>query len=217
MPWSWPRRPSRLLRQQLLPSDRVHGIVTKGGEAAEHHPPRDQGGLHGPRRHGHPPRRAAGQGPRLLRGRRPGHRLRARDRAGHGLYGPALTTSSWPPSTSGTPSRWDGRSWSHLRRSPPTWATSATRCPPSIPSSAWSPNGAVPHQEAFADACATPSADQAVFDGALCHGPDRHRGRDRRVGPQPPAREGVALALAQHQHVLVDDVGHEGVGVAVGP
>jgi len=28
-------------------------------------------------------------------------------------------------------------------------------------------NGAVPHQEAFADACATPSADQAIFDGAL--------------------------------------------------
>ena len=28
-------------------------------------------------------------------------------------------------------------------------------------------DGAVPHQEAFADACATPSADQAVFDGAL--------------------------------------------------
>ena len=27
--------------------------------------------------------------------------------------------------------------------------------------------GAVPHQEAFADACATPSADQAIFDGAL--------------------------------------------------
>ena len=27
--------------------------------------------------------------------------------------------------------------------------------------------GAVPHQEAFADACAAPSADQAIFDGAL--------------------------------------------------
>jgi len=29
-------------------------------------------------------------------------------------------------------------------------------------------NGAVNHQKAFADACATPSADQAIFDGALC-------------------------------------------------
>jgi amidohydrolase len=29
-------------------------------------------------------------------------------------------------------------------------------------------NGAVNHQKAFADACATPSADQAIFDGGLC-------------------------------------------------
>ena len=28
-------------------------------------------------------------------------------------------------------------------------------------------NGAVNHQKEFADACATPSADQAIFDGAL--------------------------------------------------
>ena len=28
-------------------------------------------------------------------------------------------------------------------------------------------DGAVPHQAAFADACVTASADQAIFDGAL--------------------------------------------------
>jgi hypothetical protein len=28
-------------------------------------------------------------------------------------------------------------------------------------------HGAVNHQKEFADACATPSADQAIFDGAL--------------------------------------------------
>jgi len=29
-------------------------------------------------------------------------------------------------------------------------------------------DGVVNHQKAFADACVTPSADQAIFDGALC-------------------------------------------------
>ena len=33
-PWSWPRRPSACCASSCCPTDRVHGIVTKGGDAA---------------------------------------------------------------------------------------------------------------------------------------------------------------------------------------
>ena len=111
---------------------------------------------------------AAGHGARLLRGRRAGHRLQRRDRGGHGLHGHAPRLASWRPSTACTPNRWAAPSTTTRRpRSRRTWATSATKCPRSTPSSASNRTALCHHQAAFADACATPSADQAVFDGAL--------------------------------------------------
>ena len=155
-----------LLRQHLRAGDRVHGIVTKGGDAAN---------IIGPHRSGwsgRPPWsswRGAGQGDPLLRGRRPGHRgdpgavLGRRPysemRHDHDLSAlyqrnaEALGRTLLDRSLTGAPGR-------------PTWATSPWPCPRSTPPSASTPCPPVNHQPEFTK-CATPAADQAVVDGAV--------------------------------------------------
>ena len=155
-----------LLRQQMMPSDRVHGIVTKGGEAANIIP-RETRAEYMVR---------AGTAKRL-------EELLAKVRAC--FEAGALATGCELDIALDT-AYTDLRSDEELATIYQRHAESLGRefAPPPAPVSTdmgnvsyevptihpfigVESNGAVPHQEAFADACATPSADQAIFDGAL--------------------------------------------------
>ena len=155
-----------LLRQQMMPSDRVHGIVTKGGEAPNIIP-RETRAEYMVR---------AGTAERL-------EELMAKVRncfeAGALATGCSLDLEL---DTAYTDMRHDSQLAALYQRhaeslgrvfvEPPapvsTDMGNVSHEVPSIhPFIGVESDGAVPHQEAFADACATPSADQAIFDGAL--------------------------------------------------
>ena len=155
-----------LLRQQMLPSDRVHGIVTKGGEAANIIPRETKGDF----------MVRAGTAERLdeLLGK-----VRNCFEAGALATGCTLGIEA---DTAYTDLRHDselaalyqkhaeslGREFVEPPAPVSTDMGNVSHEVPTIhPFIGVESNGAVPHQEAFADACATPSADQAVFDGAL--------------------------------------------------
>ena len=156
-----------LLRQQLLPSDRVHGIVTKGGEAANIIPRETTADF----------MVRAGTAARL-------DELLAKVRAC--FEAGALATGCTLDivlDTAYTDLRHDeelaARYQQHAEAlgrefvEPPAPVSTdmgnvSYEVPTIHPFIRVESKGAVPHQEAFADACATPSADQAVFDGALC-------------------------------------------------
>ena len=155
-----------LLRQQMLPTDRVHGIVTKGGEAANVIP-RETTADYMVR---------AGTAERL-------DELMVKVRncfeAGALATGCSLDVRL---DTAYTDLRHDSELAALYQRhaeslgrtfvaSPPPVSTDMGNVSYEVPTiHPWisvESDGAVPHQAAFADACATPSADQAVFDGAL--------------------------------------------------
>jgi amidohydrolase len=155
-----------LLRQQMLPTDRVHGIVTNGGDAANVIP-RETMAEYMVR---------AGSAERL-------GELMAKVRkcfeAGALATGCTLDIRL---DTAYTDLRHDSELAALYQKhaeslgrtfveSPPPVSTDMGNVSYEVPSIhpwiAVESNGAVPHQAAFADACATPSADQAIFDGAL--------------------------------------------------
>ncbi|MGD8486571.1 MAG: M20 family metallopeptidase [Chloroflexota bacterium] len=155
-----------LLRQQLLPSDRVHGIVTKGGEAANIIPRETQAEY----------MVRAGTAERLqeLVGK-----IRNCFEAGALATGCSVDVKL---DTAYTDLRHDSEMAAIYQRHAESLGREFVEPPapvstdmgnvsyevPSIhPFIGVESHGAVPHQAAFADACATPSADQAVFDGAL--------------------------------------------------
>ncbi|HSM32548.1 MAG TPA: amidohydrolase [Anaerolineae bacterium] len=156
-----------LLRQQLLPNDRIHGFTTKGGDAANIIP-KDTTADYMVR---------AGTAERL-------EELLVKVRncfeAGALATGCSLEIET---DTAYTDMRHDSELAAIYRRhaeslgrvfndEPPapvsTDMGNVSYVVPSIhPFIGIETHGAVPHQAAFADACATPSADQAIFDGAL--------------------------------------------------
>ena len=155
-----------LLRQQMLPTDRVHGIVTKGGEAANIIPRETKADF----------MVRAGTAERLdeLLGK-----VRACFEAGALATGCKLEISA---DVAYTDLRHDSELASLYQRhaeslgrefvEPPAPVSTdmgnvSYEVPTIHPFIAIESNGAVPHQEAFADACITSSADQAIFDGAL--------------------------------------------------
>ena len=155
-----------LMRQQMLPSDRVHGIVTKGGEAANIIPRETKADF----------MVRAGTAARLeeLLGK-----VRACFEAGALATGCTLDietdkayTDMLHDSEMAALYQRHAESLGRTFDPPPapvsTDMGNVSYVVPSIhPFISVESNGAVPHQEAFADACATPSADQAIFDGAL--------------------------------------------------
>ena len=90
------------------------------------------------------------------------------------------TPRSWAAATAPTTAR----------RRPPTISTDMANVSLAVPSIhpmiGIETNGAVNHQPEFAAACLGPSAEQAVFDGALGHGLDGHRRRHRPRAARPP-------------------------------
>jgi amidohydrolase len=156
-----------LLRQQLLPDDRIHGFTTKGGDAANIIPKETTADY----------MVRAGTAERLeeLLGK-----VRNCFEAGALATGCSLDIAI---DTAYTDMRHDSELAAIYRRhaeslgrvfndKPPapvsTDMGNVSYVVPSIhPFIGIESRGAVPHQAAFADACATPSADQAVFDGAL--------------------------------------------------
>ena len=155
-----------LLRQQMMPSDRVHGIVTKGGEAANIIP-RETRAEYMVR---------AGTAERLEELLA---KVRACFEAGALATGCELDIAL---DTAYTDLRSDEEMAAIYQRhaeslgrefvEPPAPVSTdmgnvSYEVPTIHPFIGVESNGAVPHQEAFADACATPSADQAIFDGAL--------------------------------------------------
>jgi len=155
-----------LLRQQIMPTDRIHGFVTKGGDASNIIPELttadymiraatnerldelirlvsncfEAGAL--------------ASGARLELELDVAYKEMRHDADMAALYakhaeslGRVLITESTPVST-------DMGNVSHEVPSIHPWLGVET-------------HGAVNHQKEFADACATPSADQAIFDGAL--------------------------------------------------
>jgi amidohydrolase len=155
-----------LLRQQMMPRDRVHGIVTKGGEAANIIPRETKADF----------MVRAGTADRLeeLLGK-----VRDCFEAGALATGCQLEIVA---DTAYTDLRHDSELAAVYQRhaeslgrvfvEPPAPVSTdmgnvSYEVPSIHPFIAVESNGAVPHQEAFADACVTPSADQAVFDGAL--------------------------------------------------
>jgi amidohydrolase len=155
-----------LLRQQMMSTDRVHGIVTKGGEAANIIPRETRGEF----------MVRAGTAARLdeLMGK-----VRACFEAGALATGCTLDLQL---STAYTDLVHDAELAALYQRhaeslgrvfvEPPAPVSTdmgnvSHEVPTIHPFVGVESNGAVPHQEAFADACATPSADQAIFDGAL--------------------------------------------------
>lgn len=86
---------------------------------------------------------------------------------------------------------------------------------------------AVNHQPEFTAACISPAADRAVLDGALAMAwtvIDLATMASTRAdltgsAPRPTAAPGCSASTlgAQHQDVLVDDVGHERARIPVGP
>jgi amidohydrolase len=156
-----------LLRQQLLADDRIHGFTTKGGDAANIIPKETTADY----------MVRAGTAERL-------EALLVKVRncfeAGALATGCSLEIET---DTAYTDMRHDSELATIYRRhaeslgrvfndQPPapvsTDMGNVSYVVPSIhPFIGIESHGAVPHQAAFADACATPSADQAIFDGAL--------------------------------------------------
>ncbi len=155
-----------LLRQQMMPSDRVHGIVTKGGEAANIIPRETKADF----------MVRAGTAARLEELLT---KVRACFEAGALATGCTLELEL---DTAYTDLRHDpelaaiyqkhAESLGRTFVEPPAPVSTdmgnvSYEVPTIHPFIGVESNGAVPHQAAFADACATPSADQAIFDGAL--------------------------------------------------
>jgi len=155
-----------LLRQQMMPSDRVHGIITKGGEAANIIPRETKAEF----------MVRAGTAVRLEELL---HKVRACFEAGALATGCTLELEL---DTAYTDLRHDrelaaiyqkhAESLGRKFVEPPAPVSTdmgnvSYEVPTIHPFIGVESNGAVPHQAAFADACATPSADQAIFDGAL--------------------------------------------------
>ncbi len=155
-----------LLRQQMMPSDRVHGIVTKGGEAANIIPRET--------RADYMVRAGTAERLEVLMAK-----VRACFEAGALATGCTLDIGL---DTAYTDLRHDSElaalyqghaeSLGRVFVDPPAPVSTdmgnvSYEVPSIHPFIGVESNGAVPHQQAFADACATPSADQAIFDGAL--------------------------------------------------
>jgi amidohydrolase len=155
-----------LLRQQMMPSDRVHGIITKGGEAANIIPRETKAEF----------MVRAGTSARLEELL---NKVRACFEAGALATGCTLELEL---DTAYTDLRHDqelaaiyqqhAESLGRVFVEPPAPVSTdmgnvSYEVPTIHPFIGVESNGAVPHQAAFADACATPSADQAIFDGAL--------------------------------------------------
>jgi amidohydrolase len=156
-----------LLRQQILPDDRIHGFITKGGDAANIIPRET--------RADYMVRAGTAERLEVLLGR-----VRDCFDAGALATGCSLEIGI---DTAYTDMRHDSELAALYRRhaeslgrvfsdEPPapvsTDMGNVSHVVPSIhPFIGVASHGAVPHQAAFADACATPSADQAIFDGAL--------------------------------------------------
>jgi amidohydrolase len=156
-----------LLRQQLQPNDRIHGFTTKGGDAANIIPSETSADY----------MVRAGTAERLeeVLGK-----VRNCFEAGALATGCSVEITT---DTAYTDMRHDSELAAIYRRhaeslgrvfvdEPPapvsTDMGNVSYAVPSIhPFIGIESHGALPHQAAFADACATPSADQAIFDGAL--------------------------------------------------
>ena len=155
-----------LLRQQLLPTDRIHGFVTKGGDAANIIPERTTAE--------YMVRAATAERLDELVGR-----VRDIFEAGALATGCTLELEL---DTAYKDMRHDselaaiyerhavalGRSFAAEASPVSTDMGNISYEVPSIhPMLGIETHGAVNHQKEFADACATPSADRAIFDGAL--------------------------------------------------
>ena len=155
-----------LLRQQLLPSDRVHGIVTKGGEAPNIIPRETTASF-------------------MVRASTSARLDELVGKVSRCFEAGALATGCTLDiqldvafadlvHDSELAAIYQKHAESFGRRfvEPPSPVSTdmgnVSHEVPSIhPFIGVESKGAVPHQEAFADACAAPSADQAIFDGAL--------------------------------------------------
>jgi len=155
-----------LLRQQILPSDRIHGFVTKGGDASNVIPELTTADF----------MVRAGSTERLEELVR---LVRNCFEAGALATGCSLDLT---PDVAYKDMRHDadlaelyrrhaeslGRSFAPESSPVSTDMGNISHEVPSIhPMLGIETHGAVNHQAEFADACATPSADQAIFDGAL--------------------------------------------------
>ena len=155
-----------LMRQQLLPTDRIHGIVTKGGDAANIIPEHTTAE--------YMVRAATAERTEELVGM-----VRRCFEAGALATGATLELEM---DVAYKDMRHDaelatiyrrhaeslGRSFDRRTQAVSTDMGNISYEVPSIhPHIGVESHGAVNHQKAFADACATPSADQAIFDGAL--------------------------------------------------
>jgi amidohydrolase len=155
-----------LLRQQLLPTDRIHGIVTKGGDAANIIPERTTAEY-------------------MVRAATSERLVELVAQVGDIFEAGALATGAkleleldvaykdmrHDPELAAIYQRHAealGRTFAAEASPVSTDMGNISYVVPSIhPMLGVDTHGAVNHQKAFADACATPSADQAIFDGAL--------------------------------------------------
>jgi amidohydrolase len=155
-----------LLRQQLMPGDRVHGIVTHGGEASNIIPERTSADF-------------------MVRADTSERLVELIGLVRRCFEAGALATGAeleLELSTSYKDVRHDGELAAiyrrHLESFGRTFEESSMpvstdmgnvshEVPAIHPMISIESHGAVNHQKAFAAACATPSADQAIFDGAL--------------------------------------------------
>ena len=155
-----------LLRQQLLPSDRVHGIVTKGGEAPNIIPRETTASF-------------------MVRASTSARLDELVGKVSRCFEAGALATGCTldiqldvafadlvHDSELAAIYQKHAESFGRTFVEPPSPVSTdmgnVSHEVPSIhPFIGVESKGAVPHQEAFADACAAPSADQAIFDGAL--------------------------------------------------
>jgi metal-dependent amidase/aminoacylase/carboxypeptidase family protein len=188
-----------LLRQQLRPGDQVHGIVTHGGSAANIIPARVTGRFMC--------RSFDDEGLRAVRAQ-----LNACFEAGSRATGAALELHDV------------GVPYSHMLSDPvllsrfrthaealgrsyaaddegvpmPTISTDmgniSLKVPTIHPMIGIEAHGSVNHQPSFAAACATPSADLAIMDGAIALA---HTGIDVATDPELRGRLGGPLGLAQ--------------------
>lgn len=155
-----------LLRQQLLPTDRIHGFVTKGGDAANIIPERTTGEfmvraatserleelVEQVRRIFEAGALATGATLELeldvaYKDMRHDAELAAIYQKHAESFGRVFAAEASPVSTD--------------------MGNISYEVPSIHPMLGVETHGAVNHQKAFADACVTPSADQAIFDGAL--------------------------------------------------
>jgi amidohydrolase len=155
-----------LLRQQLLPTDRIHGIVTKGGDAANIIPERTTAEY-------------------MVRAATAARLDELVKLVSHCFEAGALATRATlelEMDVAYKDMQHDaelaaiyrrhaeslGRSFD-VRTSPVStdMGNVSHEVPAIHPHIGVETHGAVNHQKEFADACATPSADQAIFDGAL--------------------------------------------------